>query len=381
MINRRKHRRNRKQICLAVLAVCAVLLSAAVFVTGCGSGSGSGQDVSTRTVTDMEGREVTIPADPQRVACIYSSAAHMMAMLEEQDRIIAVPNGVKSDELMKMKIDGLDSLSVPMQDNDLNVEELMSIRADLIIVKRDQIIAKGQEEKLEKAGIPWIVADYESIDELNRCITLMGEIFNDQDRASAYNQFAADTIEDVQQRLRGTAGDPQADGKDRPKIYHSVNEAIRTDEAGGICQEIMEKAGVSDISADKELSVDGNKAYATIEEIYNWDPDGMIANESSVTEYILSDSKWAGLSAVKEGRVYTLPVGASRWCHPGSMEAHMGVLAVAWRFYPEAFEDLDLAQFTKEYYREYFGLDLEDEVIDNILAGQGMRKSNDAQRK
>lgn len=369
--NEKQNIYNHKWLALLLAVIMAVSI---LPLSGCSS-SESRQEVPMQTVTDMDGRQVDIPEDPQRVACIYSSAAHMMAMLGEADRIVAVPNGVKSDELMKMKIEGLAGLSVPMQDNDLNIEELMDIQADLVIVKKDQIITNGQEEKLDKAGIPWIVVDYLSMDELEQCITLMGEIFGDEEKADKYNQFAEDTIADVQERI----GD--ADNKDRPRVYHSVNEAIRTDESGGICEEIMNAAGVTDISADKDLAHDGNKTYATIEEIYNWDPEAIIANESSVTDYILSDAKWIGLNAVKKGKVYTLPVGATRWCHPGSMEAHMGVLAIAWRFYPEAFKDFDLKEYTKEYYSEYFDLDLSDEIIDNILAGKGMRRSNDAERK
>lgn len=364
-----------------VLAVLMVF-SCCMVLAGCGSGGASSKDVAMQTVTDMDGREVSIPEDPQRVACIYSSAAHMMAMLDETEKIVAVPDGVKSDELMKMKIDGLENLSAPMQDNDLNVEEIMDIRTDLIIVKRDQLLGIGQMEKLEKAGIPWIVVDYESIDELWQCIDLMGDIFKDEEKADAYIAFAKATIADVQERVAVTDGDnAEAGSAARPKVYHSVNEAIRTDETDGICREIMEAAGVTDISADKELSTDGNKTYATIEEIYNWDPDGIIANESSVTEYILGDAKWAGLRAVKDGKVYTLPVGATRWCHPGSMEPHMGVLAVAAKFYPEAFSDFDMKEYVRAYYRDYFGLDLDDDTIDNILKGEGMRKSNDAERK
>ncbi|MEI3502793.1 MAG: hypothetical protein V8Q42_03700 [Anaerovoracaceae bacterium] len=61
----------------------------------------------------------------------------------------------------------------------------------------------------------------------------------------------------------------------------------------------MNRAKVRDISVDKGTVADGKNAYVTLEEIYNWDPDAMINNESSVTEYILSDTKWKGLSAVK----------------------------------------------------------------------------------
>lgn len=364
-------RRRRQQ--LTALLLCVLLLAAPLTFCGCDRG-GISENVPQQTVTDLDGREVDIPEDPQRVACINSAAAHMMAMLGEEDQIVAVPNGVKSDELMKRKIDNLEDLSVPMQDNDLNIEELIDIKADLVIVKRNQISASGQKEKLEKAGIPWIVVDFENIRELRKSVKLMGGIFGREKRAASYNRFAEKTISMVSDRI-GEVPDSR-----RPQVYHSVNEAIRTDPKGGICEEIMEKAGVTDISTKHNLSTEENKTYATIEEIYKWDPEAIIANESSVTSYVLSDSKWKGLQAVKKKKVYTLPVGATRWCHPGSIEAHMGVLAVAWRFYPDDFKDFDFKGYVRDYYKKYFDLTLDDDTINSILAGEGMRRSNDAEK-
>ncbi|MGN0704783.1 MAG: ABC transporter substrate-binding protein, partial [Lentihominibacter sp.] len=191
-----------------------------------------------------------------------------------------------------------------------------------------------------------------------------------QEKAQQYISFFDDTISMVDERLE------DVDIEDAPEVYHSVNEATRTDPEGTICSEIMERAKVRDISVDKGTLSTGKNAYITLEEIYNWDPDAIIANEYSVTDYVLSDSKWEGLTAVKEKKVYTLPVGATRWCHSGSMEAHMGVLAVAVQFYPDRFKDLDMKEYTRDYYKTYFDLDLDDQTLDKILAGEGMRVSN-----
>lgn len=54
----------------------------------------------------------------------------------------------------------------------------------------------------------------------------------------------------------------------------------------------------------------------------------------------------------------------------------MGVLAVATMFYPEKFQDLDLAEYTVDYYETCFGLELDDKTIARILTGEGMRISN-----
>jgi len=88
---------------------------------------------------------------------------------------------------------------------------------------------------------------------------------------------------------------------------------------------------------------------------------------------MLSDPKWSGLKAVAEQKVTTLPVGVTRWGHPGSMEPHMAALFIATTFYPELFADIDLTQTVKDYYQQWFDLTLTDADVAAILSGEGMR--------
>lgn len=352
---------------LIILAIVFAMAAAFAF-TGCG-GSEAGS-VRGKTITDCAGRQVEIPENPERLACLYATAAHMMAMLDEGDKIVGCPNGVKSDVLMQMKYPEITETATPHQEGSVNVEELLRTDTELALVSQSLAASEGEMQKLEKLGIPYVVIDYRTIDELRQAVKVAGEVFGREDRTRAYIDFFDDTLAMVEQRIS------DVDISRAPAVYHSVNEAIRTDPEDSICAEIMQRAKVVDISASKGTASTDKNAYVTLEEIYKWDPDAFIANEYAVTDYILTDSKWRGLTAVKNKKVYTLPVGATRWCHPGSMEAHMGVLAVARQFYPGEFGDFDMEEYTADYYSEYFGLELDDEMIDKILAGEGMRAAN-----
>lgn len=354
-----------KRRIVGILLILVMLFSLAA----CG-GTGGGASGETKTVTDCAGRTVEIPEDPQRIACMYSSAAHMMAMLDEEEKLVGCPNGVKTDVLIQMKYQGITDVATPYQEGSINVEELLRIKADLVIIRHSTAANEGEVEKLDDLGIPYVVVDYYTIEELETAISVMGQVFGKEEQAQKYIEFTRDTISMVSDRL----GDIPRE--QWPEAYHSVNEAIRTDGEGDICGEIMNLACVKNVSIENGVQAGGDKTYTTLEEIYSWDPDAFIANEYSVTDYILSDSKWAGLTAVKNKAVYTLPVGATRWCHPGSMEPHMGALAIAVQFWPDKFADFDLAGYTVDYYKTYFGLDLDDQTVKNILAGEGMRKSN-----
>lgn len=329
------------------------------------------QSGETRQITDCLGRTVDIPADPQRIVCLYASTAHLVAMMDEGDKIVGAPNGVKRDILMQKKYPDIVNVASPYEEGSINVEELARIDADLALVRYSTGQNQAEVEKLNNLGIPYVVVDFYTLDELKTAISVIGDVFNNPEKANEFKKFFDDTIGLVTDRLQDVKED------EKPIVYHSVNEATRTDVENTICSEITDLAGIRNASVENGMQSQGDKAYTTLEEIYRWDPDAIIANEYSVTDYILSDDKWAGLQAVINQKVYTLPIGATRWCHPASIEAHMAVLAIANMFYPDKFSDLDIEEYIKNYYSKFFGLELDDEEIDMILSGKGMRIQKD----
>jgi iron complex transport system substrate-binding protein len=327
-------------------------------------------NVPTKTIVDCLDREVVIPENPQRVACLYASTAHLMAMLGVTDKIIGIPNGIKRDVLMSYIIPDVDTLSVPFQDGAINIEELLATKTDLALIRQSTAENKGEVEKLDKAGIPWVVVDYSSLESLKKAVTVMGAVFNKQERAAGYDAEIQGILDLVAQRVSAV---PETS---RIRVYHAVNEAARTDLNGDICTQITDAAGVINVSAQGgNLISDSEKTMTTLEQIYVWNPDAIIANDINATKYIQTDSKWSGLGAVINERVTTLPVGVTRWCHPGSIEPHLAALFIAKHFYPDQFNDVDLTAVVRDGYQKWFGLELSDENIAAILSGEGMRLS------
>jgi iron complex transport system substrate-binding protein len=355
----------------SVLRLGIMFLLALVVLTlpGCQSQTTT-SSVPTKTIVDCMDRQVVIPQEPKRVACLYASTAHMVAMLGEADKIVGIPNGVKRDVLMSAKIPDIDAIAVPFQDGAINIEELLATDTDLVLIRQSTAVNKGETEKLDKAGIPWVVVDYDSLESLKKAVAVTGDVFNRQERAAGYNAYLQQTLDLVASRVSPIPV------TSRVRVYHAVNEAARTDLKGDLCSQITDVAGVINVSAEGgSLITDAEKTMTTLEQIYSWNPDAIIANDINATKYMLSDSKWSGLGAVVNQRVTTLPIGVTRWCHPGSMEPQMAALFIAMHFYPEQFTDIDLPQTVRDYYQQWFELDLTDENIAAILTGTGMRLS------
>lgn len=322
---------------------------------------------ATRSIVDTDGRTVEIPDGELKIACLYAYAGHGMTLLNTQDQIVALVEGLKRDQLMQMKRADLDTLSVPSATGVINVEELIASGAEIALIRHSIALSGAETEKMDKAGIPYVVIDYTNIEEQKQSIQVLGEVLNRQEAAQAYLDFYEATIAMVQTRISDIPME------ERVRVYHSVNEATRTDAKGSIQEEVTTLAGLINVSAEAGAAMADEKTFVTLEEIYGWKPEAILANEHLVADYIRTDAKWQGLEAVQSGQVFTLPVGISRWGHPGSIETPMAVLYMAQLFYPEKFEDLDLVQFTKDYYQTYFELEFDSEEIEEILSGVGMR--------
>lgn len=329
----------------------------------------SGQE--TVTVTDCLGRQVTLDSKPQRIACLYAFSGHVVTMLGASDRIVAVVEGLKRDRLLTMMHPEIADLPVPSNEGSVNIEELMACQPDLVFVKRETAANPGEAAKLDKAGIKYIAVDYFNMQEQMDIVVMIGQAIGAPERARAYVDFYQEQIRMVEERIAGLTPD------ERVRVYHSVNEASRTDSRGTLPADWLEAAGADNVSIGAELKFYENKYYASLEQIYIWDPEVILANEPGVAAYMLGHEQWQGLKAVAAGTVYQMPVGISRWGHPGSLETPLALVWTARLLYPERCADIDMQGLTGRFYRDFFGLELDPNQIEEILSGQGMRLSKE----
>ncbi len=115
-----------------------------------------------------------------------------------------------------------------------------------------------------------------------------------------------------------------------------------------------------------------------MEQIFVWNPDVVICNEAGTKDYLLTDSKWTGLGAVKRGDVYNIPVGATRWGQRGSLETFFAMIWLGVTIYPEYYAEFDLQTEVTDFYRDILGLNIDDEIYQKMLSGTGIRDASNA---
>ena len=323
-------------------------------------------------VTDCAGRQVEIPQNPKRVAALDSFAGEVMVMIGAGDKMVAAPNGVKSDSLLQAIYPGLQKVGAPMSGGGINTESLLALSPDLILLKGAMYEAEGETEQLDRLGIPYLVISYTNMEEQQKALALIGDALGGavQQKAAAINRYYQSVVD----RARAISEKiPQ--GK-RLRVYHAINEITRTDGTDSLGYDWITCTGAVVVSAGDSKPIGGTDYFASAEQIFAWNPDLIICNEAGTVRYLYKEPKWAGLQAVRDKRVYNIPVGATRWGQRGSLETFFAILWLGTTIYPEYYADVDLKSDVQDFYKTYLGLTIDDRTYASMLDGDGIRTAS-----
>ncbi|ALJ21589.1 ABC transporter substrate-binding protein [Microbacterium sp. No. 7] len=307
---------------------------------------------ATRTVTDQYGTRIEIPADVQRVAPTIGAFGHITAVVGAADKIVAtIPSlgeGLFHEVWPQANPDGHDTA---------NVEEIIASGAQVVYGPN---VTEEVTAQLEAAGIVVITIDrFGTPDEMMTAIELIGDIVGDNGpaRASAFTDFYAETIADVEDRVAGA---------EPVKVLNLRvgGDGYRTVGGNDISSAYAASAGGDVVSAD----VDSPDGTVGAEQILAWAPEVIFTMGRAAREQIVADPALASVPAVQNGAVFTEPSGTYPW----SVRSAEGVLMPVFLgtiLHPEAFADLSLAEVTQAFYERFYGYELSDEQTAAVLAG------------
>jgi len=104
----------------------------------------------------------------------------------------------------------------------------------------------------------------------------------------------------------------------------------------------------------------------SLEQIMGADPDVIVTLNAESAKEIRTDRRWSQVRAVRNKRVYANPKGMFWWCRETSEEA-LQILWLAKTLYPEHFKDVDMVKETRYFYKTFYGYELTDREIQEIL--------------
>lgn len=316
-------------------------------------------------IIDMMGRtvEIPVPSEIHRVAILTSPQVLTAYLLGIQDKLCAVTNAVKRWNRLAAKDPRLaDIPAVRGRYAQVNIEALIETDPDVCLGSDGDMAAVDKN-----SGLPTLHLSRSEpgkyFEHQQEEIEFIGKALGREERARVYVDYIHSVLNNIQ---LGVSDLPP--GKQRVVYFGFGPDHLITYGGDTYMQEWIEAAGC--VNAAGELSTAGGKegglSEMSLEHVLQWDPHIIVIDEGS-PDNLTADPQWADLSAVRNGRVYRLPLGLFIWNRPSVEAAALVPQWLALAAYPEVFRGIDFAEVLTDFYSDFFGFTMSDEEIRNIL--------------
>ena len=237
-----------------------------------------------------------------------------------------------------------------------SAEEIAASQPDLVIMKSFMKATLG--DSLEQLNMPVVYLDLETPDQYKRDITMLGQIFNDPQRADEVWLYYQTLLDTLQQTLE------EVPTKDRPSIllvqYNASggNEAFQVPPTAWIQTQMVELAGGTPVWRE---AAEGNWAVVNFEQIAAWNPQQIYIlsyfdDPANIVDTLMADPKWQELTAVQNSALYGFPKDFYSWDQPDT-RWRLGLTWLALHIQATPIADLDITQAFYQLYGELYGLD------------------------
>ena len=304
---------------------------------------------AVRSVTDMLGREVRLPAEVRRAVVLLTDACEVIYALGVWDRVVGVSRYCAQSRALCAMAPEVKRLPVPGSGWEVNLERLVALDPDVVVTwvstSADRE-ANPLMRQIEARGIPTVGVRCGSVEGICRMVTLLGEIFDRTAAAARIVRAMEKVIESVAAR---TAAVP---AEERPKVIWLWMEPTRLTGGAGLSEEIIEIAG------GRNPAAGFGRPYVSVsmERIIGYDPDAVLIWRSAGygAKEILRNEQWRTIAAVRKGMVRKCVI-EGMWAPDIVLE----VLMVAEWLHPERFSDVDVERTAEEFFKDCYGVSYE----------------------
>lgn len=255
-------------------------------------------------LTDMAGREVSIEAVPERIVSGYYISTSTLIALGIQDKLVGIEAKADKRPIYKLSAPELIELPNVGTAKEFNLEGCLALEPDLVILP---LKLKSAAQTLEELGIPVLLVNPESQEQLMEMVAMLGDATGTADRANELVSY----IEAQEAALAGLLADAGT-----PTVYLGGNSSLLSTAGQAMYQsDMIVRAGGVNVAAEIEDTYWVDISY---EQLLAWDPDYIIlASDASYTaEDVLADENLKDCTAVKNGNVYHLPADVESWDSP-----------------------------------------------------------------
>lgn len=293
------------------------------------------------TVTDQDGREVTIESEPQKLVSGYYISTSLLIALDLDEKLVGIEAKANTRPIYQLSAPELIDLPNVGTAKEFDLEGCIALEPDLVILPMK---LKNTAESLEKLNIDVLYVNPESQELLNEMMTLIGIATNTQEKTKALMDFKTVHEKTLTEALANA---------DAPSVYLAGNSNILSTAGSNMYQsDMIALAGGKNVAAN---ITDSYWVEIDYEQLLTWNPEYIIlASDADYSvDDVLTDPNLSECLAVKNGNVFQMPSKAESWDSP----VPSGILGSVWLatvLHEDLFSADDASAIIDEYYENFY---------------------------
>ena len=323
----------------------------------------------TKTIVDHEGTEMEIPVDIDRIVIVsrWPMAAQLAAYLGGAEKIVGMPvesmSAAQNGILGEVYPEILNASTKFHEGENINLEELLKLEPDIVIGPLGETAENIRAMGIPTVGVSTTKWDSDVLTTTQEWLKLLDQIFGESELTAGVEAYTKKVQEDMAQRISTLT---EEERKKVMFLYTYSDAALGTATGKSFGQAWCDYTGSINVGQGLDESA------IDMEQVYEWNPEVIFitnftsAQPEDLYHNTIGSDDWSTVEAVKNGEVYKMPLGWYRAYTPG-IDVPVTLQWMAKCTYPELFEDWDITEITKNYFKEYFAIELEDEQVERMF--------------
>jgi len=295
------------------------------------------------SVTDFRGKTLYFDKPRTRVVCLIESALTGIYMLGAQNKIVGVSSNIYSENLyvyyskMDQRIADK-TLAVPGNWDYVSIEEIVSLKPDLVIIWSSQT---ESIENLENFGIPVYGVMLHSLDDVFKEIKDLGILFDKKKRCDSLIDFTKTNLRKIAKKTK--------DQNKKPVYFAWMQGVTETSGKNSLVNDLIESSGGKNVCTIKDEHV-----VVNLEKIVEWNPDVIVLwkNDKAKPSDILQMTSLKHVDAIQSSRVFEFPSAFE--CDLWTLKYQYASLILASWLSPEMFSKSELNDTKEEIFRTLY---------------------------
>lgn len=240
------------------------------------------------------------------------------------------------------------------------VQVVARMRPDLIVEAGPVTpeAAARADQIQQQTGVPYLILD-NSIQATPHTLRIIGALFGAAERGNDLAKYTDYAIDAVRGRLLIAPAD------ERALVYYGRGpDGLETGLSGSQAMAAIDQAGVINVAARLGR---GELTRVTRDQIIDWNPAIIIAQQQSFYDALLHSTPWRGLIAVASKKVYLAPADPFGWIDdPPGVNRIIGLYWLTGLFYPDQYQE-DLRTNVREFYDKFYRVKLTDRQLEALV--------------